>query len=415
MSKKENNLINIIYHEENFVNFKENIIVDCQFLIKKTKGTLILTKNLNELEFLLNFLNKNMPNSKSVLIINGSSSEKTISFIKKNGYIKLFLKGCIYSNSVEKYKKVFETNKDFIESICTKSDEIFAFIVSNFDLITINQKFENNLLMNIYSYNLDYNHLHETISMFYESNQSIDNSKFNPDLIKEIDDNKKEIYFNIYNFYNKFKNTNNFEFISRFLKQDNLCFLFNQLLIKKEQIDFDNMGYFIGNFMHRIVEYGKQEKKAVLGGNQFYKGIQLNIFDLFEFIKNDQLLISFSHFMMVTSKKELAILNAQRNMNSAYRNNKKLFSVILNIQYFYDDSYKPSIFDLSGLMSYPDEEEYIVLPFTFFLLKRIKYDEKKMTADIDLEVIGKSEVLEEKVKKGQKLFYEEKNHIMNAK
>ena len=180
MSKKENNLINIIYHEENFVNFKENIIVDCQFLIKKTKGTLILTKNLNELEFLLNFLNKNMPNSKSVLIINGSSSEKTISFIKKNGYIKLFLKGCIYSNSVEKYKKVFETNKDFIESICTKSDEIFAFIVSNFDLITINQKFENNLLMNIYSYNLDYNHLHETISMFYESNQTIDNSKFNP-------------------------------------------------------------------------------------------------------------------------------------------------------------------------------------------------------------------------------------------
>ena len=175
------------------------------------------------------------------------------------------------------------------------------------------------------------------------------------------------------------------------------------------------MGYFIGNFMHRIVEYGKQEKKAVLGGNHFYKGIQLNIFDLFEFIKNDQLLISFSHFMMVTSKKELAILNAQRNMNLAYRNNKKLFSVILNIQYFYDDSYKPSIFDLSGLMSYPDEEEYIVLPFTFFLLKKIKYDEKKMTADIDLEVIGKSEVLEEKVKKGQKLFYEEKNHIMNAK
>ena len=60
--------------------------------------------------------------------------------------------------------------------------------------------------------------------------------------------------------------------------------------------------------MYRIVHYGNKENKGIKKGYQFYKGMQIDIINLFEYIKNKDLIISFSHFMTVTSKKVLAIL-----------------------------------------------------------------------------------------------------------
>ena len=54
----------------------------------------------------------------------------------------------------------------------------------------------------------------------------------------------------------------------------------------------------------------------------------------------------------------------------------------------------------------------IVLPFTFFYIEKIKIDEKNMNVDIDMNVIGKSEILEEKIKLGQRIMYEKEKHRM---
>ena len=69
--------------------------------------------------------------------------------------------------------------------------------------------------------------------------------------------------------------------------------------------------------------------------------------------------------MMVTPKIELAVLKSERNQKLTERKSQNLFSVILNIENFHGCSSEPSIFDLTELMPYPDEEEFIVLPFTF--------------------------------------------------
>ena len=163
---------------------------------------------------------------------------------------------------------------------------------------------------------------------------------------------------------------------------------------------------------YRIVQYGKSEKKGVTQGNVFYKGMQLDFINLLEFIKNEKLIISFAHFMMVTPKMELAVLKSERNQKLTERKSQNLFSVILNIENFYDSSSKPSIFDLTELMPYPDEEEFIVLPFTFFEVTKIEYNIKTMNADINLHLIGKSEILEDQIKVGKKIVYDSGTHFM---
>ena len=56
----------------------------------------------------------------------------------------------------------------------------------------------------------------------------------------------------------------------------------------------------------------KKEGKGLIKAKELYKGMQIDIINLFEYIKNDNLLISFSHFMTVTSKKDFAILNSKK-------------------------------------------------------------------------------------------------------
>ena len=85
---------------------------------------------------------------------------------------------------------------------------------------------------------------------------------------------------------------------------------------------------------------------------------------------------------------------------------------MITFHYLHDNGFAPSIFNISELVPYPDEEEFIVLPFTFFMLNKVVINENKMNVDIDMTVIGKFEILEEKVKLGKKLFFNEKNYTM---
>ena len=413
MSKEEEfKPINIIYVDENFKDFHKEIIEDCQKIIKGTKGTLILIKNLDLLKFFLKYISRSNPKSKFALIINGSSSKKVINYIKNSNYINFFVRACIYCASEDKYSDIKEANKDFVGDISTDVKSIISFVKYYFDTLTNIELLNCNIIMNLYSYDYDYFNLHQCVAKYYLNNKFFDESKIKPSLNKNNNSNINILINKLYQFYILFKNKTNQEFIFNFLKTEKLSTLLNQILIKKEKSDFEQISYFTGNLMYRIVEYGFSEKKGITSGAELYKGMQLDIINLFEYIRNETFLISYSHFMTITSKKQLAELNSQRNIPLVYRKNKNLFSVMITFHYLHDNEFAPSIFNISELVPYPDEEEFIVLPFTFFMLNKVVINENKMNVDIDMTVIGKSEILEEKVKLGKKLFFNEKNYTM---
>ena len=61
------------------------------------------------------------------------------------------------------------------------------------------------------------------------------------------------------------------------------------------------------------------------------------------------------------------------------------------------------------------EKEILFEPFTFCHVKDVVFDVKKYTADIYLETIGKTEILENAIKNGKKIEYNKELNIMEIK
>ena len=125
---------------------------------------------------------------------------------------------------------------------------------------------------------------------------------------------------------------------------------------------------------------------------------------------------AFSKQQEPPEKNEFAEMNSKRNSSYQDRKQKEIYSVILKIDYLYDHSYVPSVFDLKDLLPYPTEENFILLPFTFLYLKKINIDSNQFIADIELEIIGKKEILENEIKDPNKsLEYNDKDKIIEIK
>lgn len=418
---KEGNIINIIYHDENMKYQGLEIVLDCQKIQLETKGSLILTDDLTNLEILLIYLLKNKSKSKFFLIVNGSSADNTINFIKKNKYLPLFIKGYIYTKSLKKYLSVQKKYSDFVEKICLDCKSIIEFIKTSAEKYQEpNEEYKMDFIMNWYSYKKEYFSLHREICNFY-GDENISTFSLNYSAIqnfvkfrnfsKEI----KESLFSCFKIFSELNNKNYQKIIEQYLKDDYFVKTLN-LLLKKKHIDiYKNISYFVGNFMHCLTEYGKKEKKGVNSGRLFFKGMRLEIVEVLEFLKNRNLKITFPYFFSIVDNRDIVEFISKRNLTEKERKNKGFYSVILSIYYLHDDGFEPCIIDLKDLAQYPDEEQYIVLPFTFMKIKKITIDSKKYIADIDLEIVGKKEILEYKIKEKKEIEFDDKNNIMFIK
>lgn len=420
---------NIIYHDENIRDDNEEIYYDCRKIQKDTKGTVILSNNLFSLDIILaNILNSNSNSNckcKFVLIVNGKSAQNTVSFIKRNNYNSLFINSCIYTKDKKANQKIQEENADFYGKIVLRYKELFDFIKESFiNYKGKNEKLKIDALINLDSYKNEYFILHKLLADSYGDNsQKKYKIKFPiiEDLIKndklglKLNDIKEEL-IDGFKTFSSLEGKNYEKIISYYLANNNFSIFLKKLMNKKDKSIFEKIGYFAGNLMYSIVEYGKKYYKAIDRGKTFYKGIILNIFNLLEFLKNKNSLITFPYFFSMTTEKNLANISSKRYSSELVEKNNKLYSVIIQIDYLYDDGYEPCIYNLTQLSNYPDEEDYILLPFTFLGIKKVKIDSEKFIADIEMEVIGKLEILENKIKNSLKILeYDEKANIMYAK
>ena len=419
----EANTINVIYLDDNLKHEYKGIIKDCYVIQKRTNCSLILLNDINNLTLLFEHLLKNNTKSKFIFIVNGGMAEQSVSFIKsKNDYRSLFIGACIYTMNYQKNSKIKENNSDFIYDICTNSDSVIEFIQKTAENSNIeNQKYYINSIISLYTYKDDYFKLHKELSNFYgDESERVFN--FNYELIKtslskELKDPKKEQLLSCFQTFKEILKKNYEEIIVCYLKDNNFSEYLNSILKTKNIDNYKKISYFVGNLMHSLVEYGEKRNKAVNYAMTFYKGEQLNIVDLMEFLKNRKNIITFQYFLSVSSNKQSAEMLSKRKMEVQERKEKQFYSVILKFDYLYDDGYIPSVIDLREIQPYPDDENYMLLPFTFSHLKKITIDSNNYLADIELDIIGKNEILESQIKNDDKkvLEYDEKNHIMILK
>ena len=425
IKNEEVNPINVIYLDDNLKFDSKGIIDDCCKIQKKTKCSLILLNDLNNLTLLFLHLLKNKTKSKFIFIVNGGKSEDSVNFIKKNKeYKSLFIGACIYTTNLEKYSKIKKKYSDFFYDICTNPKNVIEFIKKTAENSKIeNQKYYINSIINLFTYKDDYFKLHKEISNFYgDESENVFNFYYKlieTQLSKELNEPKKQHLLSCFQTFKEILKKNYEEIIVCYLKDNYFSEYLNSNLKTKNFDNYQSISYFVGNLMHSLVQYGEKMKKSVDFAMTFFKGMQLSIVDIMEFLKNRQLIIIFEYFLSVSSKKELAEITSKRKMDVKERKEKQFYSVILKIDYAYDNGYKPSIIDLRDLQPYPSDENYIILPFTFLNLKKIEIDSNKYLADIELEVIGKNEILENQIKDNNNnnkvIEYDDKQHIMILK
>ena len=412
--------INAIYLDENIKFEGMDIVNDCNALQNGIKGTVILTNNLENLELLLKTISKNNAKSKFVLIVNGSSADNTIKFLKKNKLHSMFLKACIYTKNIKKYSKIKEYYSDFIEKICIDCKSVLKFIKETSEKYKDeNEQYYINTIINWISYHEQFYPLHSFLSIYYgdESEKSFSlNYSVIEGLIKEKDfsNEAKEGLLRSLQDFSELKNKNYEKIIISYLKDDNLAKVLNSFLMEKNPVIYQKVAYFAGNLMYCLVEYGKKAQKGINSTNIFYRGLQLNIIEVLEFLKNRNYKITFPYFVSLVDKKELVEISSKRNMSDKDRKAKGFYSVIMKISYLHE-GFEPSIFNIKDLSPYPDEEDYILLPFTFLKVNKINIDSDKYIADIELEVVGKNEILEYKIREMKELEYDKKDNIIFAK
>ena len=287
------------------------IIKDSQFIEKETKGSLILSNNLENLDVLLKKFIKDKITNKFILIVNGSSAEKTFEFIKNKNYKSLFINGIIYTSNLEKYKKIKEKHPDFFKIICVAPQDIVKFIKKTFEKIKdYNENYYINAIINLTTYKDVFHSLHEVLTVYYGDDcDGFENYAFQDNYYmfslflekEEIPDDIKEAIFS-----SCCKRSINYEnIIISYLKNDNASKLLNLLLMKKDYTTNRIIGYFVSNFIQSLVEYGKKTKIGVNSNMTFYRGMQLDIVDLLEYLKNRGLIITFPYFISLTIKKIL--------------------------------------------------------------------------------------------------------------
>ena len=415
--------INIIYHDENLKYENREIYHDCRRFERKTNGTVILTYNWINLELILKTIKNKNAKCKFILIINGSSAENIITLLNKNAnYISLFLKICIYTKNPKLYENIKKKKPEFYEVIY-EGKEIIEIIKNTFNNYKgKNRKFYNNILTNFDSYKDKDIILHKYLSNDY--------GKISRDKTNAFLSNINEIINKNNEFRNKIKNEdlkwfeeilnliNNKEYekaISCYLKDMNLHQSLNKLLMKKDRIIFEKIGYFASNLMYSFAQYGQKRGTGVTYATTFFKGKLLNILNILEFLKNKGTLITFPYFFNFTINKEFAELTSKRYYYDGKKNDNELYSVMMKFDYLHDDGYEPSIFQLKYLMQYPEEEDYILLPFTFLKITKVKIDSSKFIADIDFSIVGKLNILENDIRNGKNLQFDNENHLMIIK
>ena len=97
---------------------------------------------------------------------------------------------------------------------------------------------------------------------------------------------------------------------------------------------------------------------------------------------------------------------------SLYKTNLK-FSVVFKINN--KKTWISNGIDIQEESKYIKEKEILYQPFSFYYVRDVQIDIKNYIADIYLDTIGKKEILEEKIKIGKEIEYNQKENIMQVK
>jgi serine/threonine protein kinase len=424
-TNSEEKFNNIIYYDEN-TDYIKNINTDSDSFERHTSGAFILCTDMNSLKLIRDeILIQIKKDSRTTfnMITTGSKCEQIINFIKeKPEFEKCIKRVCVFCWNLTKwsylkdkypiidgvYKKRKEVNINFIEKYASK--DIKAFPLTK--LITYNE------------YLNKYKDRHFKISQFYgdltpESYK--ENIKKMDLLIDEEDKNKqlkkeKDIVHNGFVTFDINKDAETLHnLIIREYTNNSFYGDLNKWLMNSKFNSYDTIAYFTARLMYSLNSYGETNKMYFNESKNVLRGIKVPYSSLLPYERAIGKVILLSSFTS-TSQSEKAARNfsGRKRAGDQYKNNL-LFSVIYIIKNCYEKDWVSNGINIMQESHYKKEQEILYQPFSFYFVKDVKINKENYTADIYLETIGKTEILEEELKAGKIIEFNPNKKIMQVK
>ena len=415
---------NIIYYDEN-QDFKSEVHKDSDYFERITPGAFILCTNMKSLELIKYEVVNQKARAKNTifnLITTGSKCDDIMKYLNDNKEFKDCInKVCVYCVNLTKWSKL-KDKYDKVYGVYNKQSDIKNFILK-FACKDI-KAFHITKLITYKDYEDNYKNRHEKISQFY-GNMTPEEFKKNLEemkkLIKSEGEKKalKKTQQVLLGGFMTFEIKKDLEVLNKLIIKEYTKETFygdlNRWLMDSKMNSYDTIAYFTSRLMFSLNTYGKDNQMYYNSDKKILRrGIKLPYSWLLPYERAVGKVILLSAFTS-TSEAEKTARNFSGRVKAKEQYNKhKIFSVIYIITNNYHNDWVSNGINVQNLSVY-DEKEILFQPFSFYKVKKIDINMEEYTADIYLETIGKTEILEEKIKKGKSITYNKGKNIMEVK
>ena len=416
---------NIIYYDEN-IDYLNSINKDSDIFERVTPGAFILCTSLDSLELVKKEIVTQVKRNKKMsfnLITTGSKCESIIEFLNKNEDFKNCIKKiCVYCMNIKKWGYL-KDKYEIVHKVVTTQNEVIKFI-NEYSLEDI-KPYTMTKLLTYEDYQKKYKERHIKICQFY-GDLTIDQYKINIKKMESLihtEAKSKEL-----------KNKNENDLLSGFLTFDinKDLEILDKLIIKEytkntfygdlnkwlmnKMNDYEPIAYFTARLMYSLNKYAKKNHKyCVENKKELHRGVKMPYSDLLPYVRAKGKIILLSGFTSTSQDDNSAKRFAGRNNTQAlYKANLK-FSVVFNIRNLCNENWISNGIDVMKESEYKSEKEILYQPFSFYYVRDVQIDNKNYLADIYLDTIGKTEILEEKIKEGKNIEFNPKLKIMQVK
>ena len=416
---------NIIYYNEN-IRELNSIYKDSNFFERNTLGAFILCTDLDSLNLIRGEILKKIEEDGRIkfnLILGDFNINNFQNFINQNEEFSNCIQNtCIYTKNLNKYLNLNIGSLKII-NIYNNKEEVKNFIIK-FSSENI-KCYPLKKLITYQDYLDKYKIFHYEIAKFY-GDLSPETYKKYIEKIKffiEEEDQRKELL-------NKNKNKVLDGFIIFDLKRD--LNIVDQLIIRewtKDSFDLDlnkwlsnldiyyceAVAYFTSRIMYSLNSYGIKENKFVdINKKILYGGEKMSYSHLLAYKREKGKIITFSSLFETFSDKRIGDIYSGRKDSKTIYKSECLFSTNFILEIHYKNNFISNGINIENISVFRSEREHLFQPFSFYFLKDVIIDTNNYTADIYLETIGKLEILEEQIKKGKEIEYNENQKIMQV-
>ena len=420
-AENDKNVNNIIYYDAN-IDYINSINQDSDIFERITPGAFILCTNIESLNLIRTEILTEIKNDTRIsfnLITTGSQCQNVMTFLDTDPNFKKIIKNvCVYCMNLERWSKL-KNQYELVYDVYTNQNQVIDFI-KKFSSEEI-KPYPLTKLITYNEYIEKYKDRHIRISQFY-GDLTPETYKQNMKKMKSLIEKDENLY--------KPKNTLNEGFMTFEIKKD--LKLLDKLIIKeytKETFygdlnkwlmnsklnSYDVIAYFTARLMYSLNSFGKTGQSYYNSDKtELRRGIKLSYSSLLPYERAKGKVILLSAFTSTTESEDIARNFSGRNQTASLYNTRKKFSVILIITNQCKKNWIPNGVNIQKLSVY-DEKEILYQPVSFYYVRDVQIDKKLYTADIYLEIIGKLEILEEKIKIGKKIEYNKKEKIMQVK